>query len=60
MKLQRKNGLMVIYDAAHVFGVKYKGIGIGNYGDLSMFSFHATKVFHTIEGGCLTFSNQKI
>lgn len=52
-----KHGLKVIYDAAHAFGVEYKGKGIGSYGDVSMFSFHATKVFHTIEGGCLTFSD---
>lgn len=50
-----KHGLKVIYDAAHAFGVEYQGRGIGDYGDASMFSFHATKVFHTIEGGCLTF-----
>lgn len=46
-----KYSLRVIYDAAHAFGEKYKGIGIGNYGDISIFSFHATKVFNTIEGG---------
>ena len=45
-----KYGLKVIYDAAHAFGVRYKGKGIGNYGDISIFSFHATKVFNTIEG----------
>ena len=50
----------MIYDAAHAFGVKYKGIGIGNYGDASVFSFHATKVFNTIEGGAVTFSDHKI
>lgn len=49
--LARKYSLRVIYDAAHAFGEKYKGIGIGNYGDISIFSFHATKVFNTIEGG---------
>ena len=52
-----KHGLKVIYDAAHAFGVEYEGKGIGQYGDVSMFSFHATKVFHTIEGGCLTFND---
>jgi len=51
-----KYGLKVIYDAAHAFGVTYKGIGIGNFGDASMFSFHATKVFNTIEGGAVTFA----
>ena len=51
-KIAAKHGLIVIYDAAHAFGVKVKGKGIGEYGDGSMFSFHATKVFNTIEGGC--------
>jgi dTDP-4-amino-4,6-dideoxygalactose transaminase len=46
-----KYGLKVIYDAAHAFGVKYKGESIFNYGDISITSFHATKLFHTIEGG---------
>lgn len=53
-----KYNLKVIYDAAHAFGVKYKGQGIGNYGDASIFSFHATKVFHTIEGGAVTFKER--
>lgn len=52
-----RHGLKVIYDAAHAFGVRLGGVGIGNFGDASMFSFHATKVFNTIEGGCLTFVN---
>ncbi len=56
-RIAKKHGLKVIYDAAHAFGVTYKGRGIGSYGDMSMFSFHATKVFHTIEGGCLTFND---
>lgn len=55
-----KYNLKVIYDAAHAFGVKYKGVGIGNYGDVSVFSFHATKVYNTIEGGAVTFSDQKL
>lgn len=59
-KIADKHGLKVIYDAAHAFGVQYGGKGIGDYGDISMFSFHATKVFHTIEGGCLTFSDPVI
>ena len=50
-----RHGLKVLYDAAHAFGVKKNGIGIANYGDASMFSFHATKVFHCIEGGALAF-----
>lgn len=48
---------MVIYDAAHAFGVSANDVGIANFGDASMFSFHATKVFNTIEGGAITFSN---
>ncbi len=55
-----KYNLKVIYDAAHAFGVEYKGKGIGAYGDASIFSFHATKVFNTIEGGAVTFSDHKI
>ena len=46
-------GLKLIYDAAHAFGVKYKGGSILNYGDLSILSFHATKVFNTFEGGAI-------
>lgn len=53
---KRKN-LKVIYDAAHAFGVTINGVGIGNFGDMSMFSFHATKVFNTIEGGALTYND---
>ncbi len=59
-RIANKYNLKVIYDAAHAFGVKYKGIGIGNCGDASIFSFHATKVFHTIEGGAVTFSDSKL
>ncbi|MDD4699063.1 MAG: DegT/DnrJ/EryC1/StrS family aminotransferase [Oscillospiraceae bacterium] len=59
-KIATKYNLKVIYDAAHAFGVQYKGKGIGNFGDLSMFSFHATKVFNTIEGGAITYSNSEI
>ena len=59
-KIAKKHDLKVIYDSAHVFGVEYKGKGIGAYGDVSMFSFHATKVFHTIEGGCLTFKDKSL
>ena len=46
-------GLKVIYDAAHAFGVKYKGESLLNHGDLSVLSFHATKVFNTFEGGAV-------
>lgn len=54
-EIAQRHGLKVIYDAAHAFGVKVNGHGIGEIGDFAMFSFHATKVFHTIEGGALTF-----
>ncbi len=56
-KIANKHNLKVIYDAAHAFGEIYKGIPVGNFGDISMFSFHATKVFNTIEGGCLSYNN---
>lgn len=49
-----KHNLKVIYDAAHCFGTKYKGRSIFEYGDISTASFHATKLFHTIEGGAVT------
>ena len=52
-----KHGLKVLYDAAHAFGTTYKGVGIGNFGDASMFSFHVTKVFNTIEGGAIAFKD---
>ena len=57
--LAKKHDLKVMYDAAHAFGVKYKGFGVGNFGDASMFSFHATKVFNTIEGGAIAFHDKK-
>ena len=59
-KIADKYGLKVIYDAAHAFGEKLNGVGIGNYGDASIFSFHATKVFHTIEGGAVVCKNDEI
>lgn len=59
-RIARKYNLKVIYDAAHAFGVKYRGIGIGNFGNASMFSFHATKVFNTIEGGAITCNDDKL
>lgn len=52
-KLAEKYNLKVIYDAAHAFGINYKGQSILNYGDLSILSFHATKVYNTIEGGAI-------
>jgi dTDP-4-amino-4,6-dideoxygalactose transaminase len=53
-------GLRIIYDAAHAFGVEVDGEKIGNFGDLSMFSFHATKIYHTLEGGALTFKDHSL
>lgn len=52
-------GLKVIYDAAHAFGVRYKGQSILNWGDLSIMSFHATKVYNTIEGGAIICKDEK-
>lgn len=57
-RIAKRYGLKVIYDAAHTFGECYKGIGIGNFGDVSCFSFHATKVFNTIEGGAVTYKDE--
>ncbi|MEG0958262.1 MAG: DegT/DnrJ/EryC1/StrS family aminotransferase [Erysipelotrichaceae bacterium] len=57
-RIAKKYDLKVLYDAAHTFGVKYKDKGIGAFGDASMFSFHATKVFNTIEGGAVCFKDQ--
>ena len=58
-ELAQKYNLKVIYDAAHAFGVTYKGISAANFGDASMFSFHATKVFNTIEGGAVCYQNSE-
>lgn len=52
-----KHGLKVIYDGAHAFGSKINGLPISSFGDMTMFSFHATKLFNTIEGGALTYSD---
>lgn len=57
--IAKRHKLKVVYDAAHAFGVTINGKGIGNFGDISMFSFHATKVFNTIEGGALTFNDAR-
>lgn len=59
-RIADQRGLKVIYDAAHAFGVRYKGESAANFGDVSMFSFHATKVFHTIEGGALTYRDETL
>jgi dTDP-4-amino-4,6-dideoxygalactose transaminase len=55
--IARRHNLKLIYDAAHAFGVKVNGKSIAHYGDMSMFSFHATKLYHSIEGGMLTFND---
>lgn len=52
-QIAKAHNLPVIYDGAHAFGVKYKGRSLLDYGDVSTCSFHSTKLFHTIEGGCL-------
>jgi dTDP-4-amino-4,6-dideoxygalactose transaminase len=59
-KIADRHGLKVIYDAAHVFGVKLNGESILRYGDISALSFHATKLFNTIEGGALICRNNEI
>ncbi|SFX02102.1 DegT/DnrJ/EryC1/StrS aminotransferase family protein [Ruminococcus sp. XPD3002] len=59
-RIAKKYGLKVVYDAAHAFGVKYKGISTACFGNASMFSFHATKVFNTIEGGAVCFSDDAL
>ena len=59
-RLQRvadRRGLKIIYDAAHAFGLRLRGRAIGTFGDATMFSFHATKLFHTAEGGALACSD---
>ncbi|HPS19404.1 MAG TPA: DegT/DnrJ/EryC1/StrS family aminotransferase [Candidatus Omnitrophota bacterium] len=59
-RIADKNGLKVIYDAAHAFGVKYKGKSLFEWGDVSVLSFHATKLFHTIEGGAVITADDEI
>jgi dTDP-4-amino-4,6-dideoxygalactose transaminase len=58
-RIAKKHDLKVIYDAAHAFGVRLNGKGVGTYGDASMFSFHATKVFNTIEGGAVVYPHEE-
>lgn len=55
-----RHGLKVIYDAAHAFGIQLNGRNIADFGDASMFSFHATKVFNTIEGGAVCFKDASL
>lgn len=59
-KIAKKYNLKVIYDAAHSFGERYKGVAVGNFGDVSCFSFHATKVFNTIEGGAACYRDKEL
>lgn len=59
-EIAKKYNLKVIYDAAHAFSTEIDGVGIGNFGDITMFSFHATKLFNTIEGGCLTYKDEAL
>lgn len=56
--LARKNKITIIYDAAHAFGVNVSGKSVLTYGDASTLSFHATKVFHTVEGGAIVFKHE--
>ena len=59
-RIAKKHGLKVVYDAAHAFGVTKDGVSAACFGDASMFSFHATKVFHSIEGGALCFADSAL
>lgn len=58
--IAKKYGLKVIYDASHTFGETYNGIGVANFGDVSTFSFHATKVYNTIEGGASCYRDAEV
>ena len=57
-RIADKYGLVVLYDAAHAFGETYKGKSVATFGDVSCYSFHATKVFNTIEGGAVCYSDR--
>ena len=59
-RIADRHGLKVVYDAAHAFGVTVNGTGITNFGDASMLSFHATKVFHTVEGGAVAYKDSAL
>ncbi len=59
-RIAKKYNLKVIYDAAHAFGVIVNGESVANFGDASVFSFHATKVFNTIEGGAVMYKNETL
>ena len=58
--LAETHNLRVVYDAAHAFGVRVNGVSVANFGDASMFSMHATKVFNTIEGGLVTHASDEL
>lgn len=58
--IAEKYHLKVIYDGAHAFGVKVSGKSIFNFGDISSLSFHATKLFHTVEGGALVTNSEEL
>lgn len=59
-RIAKEHKLAVIYDGAHAFGTKYKGKELLSYGDISTCSFHATKLFHTVEGGCVITDNDAL
>jgi dTDP-4-amino-4,6-dideoxygalactose transaminase len=59
-QIAKKHNLKIIYDAAHAFGVKVNGISVLNYGDISTLSFHATKLFHTVEGGAVIATKKEV
>ena len=59
-EIDNLHNLKVIYDAAHAFGESYKGEDVSRFGDATMFSFHATKVFNTVEGGCLVYGDESL
>ena len=58
--IAKRHNLKVVYDAAHAFGVKKNGVSVANFGDASMFSFHATKVYNTVEGGAVCFRDDAL
>lgn len=59
-RIAKNHRLRVVYDAAHAFSTEINGKSIGNFGDISMFSFHATKLYNTVEGGCLTYNEKSL
>lgn len=59
-QISKKSSIPVVYDASHAFDIKYKGQSVLNYGDVSTLSFHATKLFHTIEGGALIINDDSL